>query len=335
MSESNLTVEPAITTRLPLEAASAEAYPYLQGLRALPTLPSALFHFLGLIADPAASEQQLAAFIWKDPALLARVISTMNFHSSERSFPANYLQQAIASLDRGYIRSLAYTTPLLCSFEPWKPAFCSVLFWERSLLCANACQALARQLRLPAPEQYYVAGLLHDIGYLVFLQKKPEALATVLERWAAQPAQLLEIERQVMGINHCRLGLAVGRKLNLDSWMLPAIAHHHTPARDSDWFTRITSIGSAFCNWKGRDFFPSRTLARNDWRQEMEEILNVLLPPTARQNSAQLLEAMESCVPPVRKWIAELLQEPAGNTHRAELSFDPPRAKIAAAAACS
>ena len=322
-------------TEIPLGATSTEAYPYLQGLRALPTLPSVLFHFLGLIADPAVSEQQLAEFIWKDPSLLARVISTMNSSSPDRSFPANYLPQAIATLNRDRIRHLAYTTPLLCSLEPWKPPFYSVLFWERSLLCAHACEALARQLRLPAPEQYYVAGLLHDIGYLAFLQKKPETLATVLERWAVQPTHLLEIEEQVMGIDHCQLGLAVGRKLNLDSWMLPAIAHHHTPSRDSDWFTRITSIGSAFCNYKGADFFPARTLARNIWKQEMDAILQGLLPPSTKGNSAQYLAAMESSVPPVRRWIAELLREPQGNdTKSLAPKVYPSPARVAVAVAC-
>ncbi|MDP2735015.1 MAG: HDOD domain-containing protein, partial [bacterium] len=73
MSELEPIFESTTATEVPLEATSTEAHPYLQGLRALPTLPSVLFHFLGLIADPAVSEQQLAEFIWKDPSLLARV----------------------------------------------------------------------------------------------------------------------------------------------------------------------------------------------------------------------------------------------------------------------
>ncbi|MBI4461121.1 MAG: HDOD domain-containing protein [Acidobacteria bacterium] len=314
---------------------SAASYPFLNGFRALATLPSALFHFLGLIANPDSDGQQVAEFIWKDPGLLARAISILNTGSCEQSLAANQLQPAIASLPRNRVRYLSYTTPLLCPWEPWQPPDYSLLFWERSLLCAHACEALARQLNLPMPEQYYVAGLLHDIGYLLFLHKRPENLAAVLERWAAQPTDLLEIERQVMGIDHCQLGLEAARKLDLSPWIQSAIAHHHAPSADSDCFTRITAIGSAFCNFKGADFFPARVLARDNWKREMHAILGGLLPAAAQRNSAELLAAMENCVPPVRRWIAELIRAPLENVSSPAHPSDPPLARVVAAAASS
>ena len=41
---------------------------------ALPTLPSVLFRFLGLVGNPETTAEDLADFIWKDPALLARAL---------------------------------------------------------------------------------------------------------------------------------------------------------------------------------------------------------------------------------------------------------------------
>lgn len=283
--------------------------PYLEGVRALPTLPSILFRFLGLVADPGVSNQQLADFIWRDPALLARAIPAVSASPSTRTLPVSQLRQGIAWLGREYLRNIAYTTPLVHSFEPLRMGFNAVTFWERSVLCAYACDALARQLKLPVPEQYYVAGLLHDIGYLFFLQKQPAALREVIARWSAQPGDLLQIESEVLGTDHCRLGLEVAAQLDFEPWLRAAIGHHHCPSQDWDWITRITCIGSAFCNSKGIDFYPSRTVARGTREREMEEIIRVLVPDLPEEGPSQLLAAMERTLAPVRRWVLDLLVE--------------------------
>ena len=172
----------------------------VEGWRALPTLPAVLFQFLGLVADRETTDEQLAELIWTDPALLARAISAVNASTAERNLPAGQIRQAIGLLGRERLRQLAYTTPLLRSVEPMRTGFHPATFWERSLLCATACESLARQLGLTAPAQYYVAGLFHDIGYLKVLQEKPAALRTVIERWTAPAGR--PARARVRGVRH-------------------------------------------------------------------------------------------------------------------------------------
>jgi HD-like signal output (HDOD) protein len=288
---------------------AAAGRPFWDGQKALPTLPSVLFHFLGLLADPEVTSAQLASFIWTDPALLSRVIPLVNAAASGQSVAAPHLRQAIAQLGRERLRSLAYTTPLLRSFETQRVGFNPVTFWERSLWCAQACEGLARRLELALPEQYYVAGLLHDIGYLLFLQKRPFATKTVIERWLARPARLLEIEEAVMGIDHCRLGLEVAERLNLDPWIRRAIGCHHSPSPDSEWIERITCIGGAFCSYKGVDFFPSQTVARGNREREMEEIIRALLPSFPSRTPAELLGAMEAATERLADWVLDIFSD--------------------------
>ena len=280
---------------------------YLEGVRALPTFPSVLFRFLGLLADPGVRAEQLADFLYKDPGLLARVIPLVNLSSSGESVPVGYWKQAIASLGRERIRNLAFTTPLLCSFEPLRWGFDPITYWERSLVCAHSCEALARQMGLPGPEQYYVAGLLHDIGYLLLLKKKPAALQMVIERLAEEPGDLLELESQVMGVDHCLLGYEVAGRLHLGPWIGRAIRDHHMPSLDSDWITRLTAISSAFCHYKGIDFFPSGRLPQRDRQRQMEQIIGELLPSLTREAPARLLAAMERTVESLKAWISETI----------------------------
>ncbi|HWP85275.1 MAG TPA: HDOD domain-containing protein [Terriglobia bacterium] len=275
----------------------------------MPTLPSVLFHFLGLVGDQTVTAQKLAEFIWKDPALLARALPLLDEGGEQAGGDQGALLRGIASLSRERIRHLAFTTPLLRSFEPFRTASYAVTFWERSFLCATATQAAADSLELPHAERYYAAGLLHDIGYLVVLQQRPQLLPAILQQWAVRPSCLLEIEEELMGIDHCRLGLQTAARLGLPEWLFPAIAAHHAPQQESDWMARLTAVGGAFANFQGVDLFPRRSLSRAARERELHEILLLLLPKLADSDRKRLLTAVETAVRPIRDGIREFMAE--------------------------
>lgn len=281
----------------------------LDGWRTLPTLPAVLFRFLGLVADSGTSDQQLADLVWTDPALLARAMAAVHASPSARNLSVPQLRQEIAGLGRERLRHLAYTTPLLRSVEPMRMGFHAATFWERALLCGCAGEALAGLLGFPTPEQYYLAGLFHDIGYLRVLQEKPAALRTVIEQWTARSGDLLEIETTVFGMDHCRLGLELATQLELPAWLRAAIERHHCPSPDSHRITRLTAISSAFCSYQGIDFFPSRTLSPSVREREMKEIVRCLLPELPAGSASELLATMKETLAPVRNWISGMLVE--------------------------
>jgi HD-like signal output (HDOD) protein len=298
-------------------------------MRALPTLPSVLFRFLGLVGDPNVSTAELADFIWKDPALLSRALPMVTVLWGRDTGSEGTLRKRIVSLSRERIRNLAFTTPLLRSFEPLGTSSYAITFWERSLLCATASEAVAMQLNLAEPEKYYIAGLLHDLGYLVLLQKRPTVLPAIIQQWAARPSELLEIEEELIGIDHCRLGLQIAARLGLESWMYPAIGMHHAPTADSEPICKVTAIGGAFANCQGIDFYPRRSLSRTTRERELKEIIRVLLPELGESEREQLFQGMEKAVGPIRNAIRETIVEwqVAGESriqpHFARIAFHP------------
>ena len=162
------------------------------------------------------------------------------------------------------------------------------------------------------------------------LQEKPAALRAVIERWTARPGYLLEMEAEVLGMDHCQLGLELAAQLGLPAWLRAAIESHHRPTPDSDRIIRITTIGSAFCSYKGIDFFPSRTLSPSVRKREMQEIVRCLLPELPEGSASELLARMKETIAPVRNWISGMLVElqPAG-TMDAPLSSIGNRARAA------
>ena len=74
-------------------------------------------------------------------------------------------------------------------------------------------------------EEYFVAGLLHDLGKVPFGDEYTEVLAQVAT--ASEP--LLLIERRVMDIDHQEVGQMIAVKWKLNPTLTDAICHHHAP----------------------------------------------------------------------------------------------------------
>jgi len=85
--------------------------------------------------------------------------------------------------------------------------------------------AAERGLPLAEREEYFVAGLLHDLGKIPFGDEYTEVLAQVLK--TQEP--LTVIETRLMEIDHEAIGEMIASKWKLNAGITDAICHHHTP----------------------------------------------------------------------------------------------------------
>ncbi|MDV7398686.1 HDOD domain-containing protein, partial [Arthrospira platensis SPKY1] len=99
------------------------------------------------------------------------------------------------------------------------------------LTCAYLARNLARTTAYPAPDEAYLAGLLHDLGRLFITLRHPTALQEV--RVLTQvPSNIPALEQRLFGIDHCELGAALVESWRLSSFLADAIRFHHRPAED-------------------------------------------------------------------------------------------------------
>jgi HD-like signal output (HDOD) protein len=258
-----------------------------------------LFRFLGLVGSPETTTEDLVQFIWKDPALLARVLPLSSGKSG--------IRDGIAALGRQRIRDIAFTTPLLRSFDPLTTASSAVTLWERALVCATACEATAGFLKLQAPERYYIAGMLRDIGYVVLLQKRPGILPAIIERSAGHPAQLLEIEEALVGADHCQIGARAVEQLGLGRWLLPAIAPQRHVDDEVELLGPIAAVGAAFASHQGLDVVAGRSLSRSAQERQMLDTISVLLPALKPSQRTALVETISQAIRPAQEAIHDTI----------------------------
>jgi putative nucleotidyltransferase with HDIG domain len=103
------------------------------------------------------------------------------------------------------------------------------------LSSAVLTRTLARKVHIPeaAAANFFVAGLLHDIGQVVFAQFKPELYSNVLRQSRKEGKPLNEVEKDVFGFCHGEVGAVLGSQWEFPKELVAAIRMHHIPGTGS------------------------------------------------------------------------------------------------------
>ncbi|MFW5731298.1 MAG: HDOD domain-containing protein, partial [Desulfonatronovibrionaceae bacterium] len=95
--------------------------------------------------------------------------------------------------------------------------------------CAVACNQIAKQAGFKDPEEYSVAGLLHDLGKVVSVVQLPEVKAEVDTLVAEKDLNYYEAEKEVMGFSHDRINAWLADYWNLPLRLREGLVWHHRP----------------------------------------------------------------------------------------------------------
>ena len=100
-------------------------------------------------------------------------------------------------------------------------------FWRHSLGCALVTQRMAKKIEYPEPEKAYLAGLLHNLGFLVNSVLYTKEFRECLRQAAEQQVPLHVIEEQVLGFTHCETGQMLCEHWGLSKELVDAARCHH------------------------------------------------------------------------------------------------------------
>jgi len=100
-------------------------------------------------------------------------------------------------------------------------------FWRHSLGCALVTQRMAQKMEYPEPEKAYLAGLLHDLGFLVNSVLYNLEFRKCLRRASEEHTPLHVVEEQVLGFTHCETGQMLCEHWGLSKEMKESAGCHH------------------------------------------------------------------------------------------------------------
>ncbi len=194
----------------------------------LPTLPAVYQQVEALTRDPSASSAQLAQLLSRDPVLTARLLRVVNSARYALTERVTTISRAVSILGHRTVRDTVLVTSVL-SLLPHEPRRREMAeaFWRHAIAVGSAAQVLGSPAGGPAAEEFFTAGLLHDIGKLVWLRFFPDDLLAMHEAAATADITLLDAELAMSGTSHVRLGRMLARRWRLPELYQDVIGFHH------------------------------------------------------------------------------------------------------------
>ncbi len=195
----------------------------------MPSLSTTVSKVLEICSRPDTVPNDLNRVIALDPVLAGQVLKLINSAYYSLMNKVTSLTRAIIMLGLNTVKNLALSTAIIRSVSQAKKSRALPIraFWAHSIAVGVMAKLLAagRGLSLAEREEYFVAGLLHDLGKIPIGDEYTEVLARV--ETAQEP--LVTVEQQVLGLDHEEVGAMIATKWKLNAVLTDAICHHHAP----------------------------------------------------------------------------------------------------------
>jgi putative nucleotidyltransferase with HDIG domain len=197
----------------------------------MPSLPTTVAKVLEVCNNPQTSPADLNHVISLDPVLVGRVLKLINSAYYGLGQQVTNLVRAIIMLGINTVKNLALSTAVMGNLSTNKDfqGLNMEGFWRHSLCAGVAAKLLARHRGIDPKqtEEYFTAGLLHDIGKIplnAVLSKEYMLTVSTADR---ERISLFRAEEKTLGMNHCNAGAMIVKAWKLEGPVGETIINHH------------------------------------------------------------------------------------------------------------
>ena len=200
-------------------------------IKTIPSLPTSVTKVLEICNNPQTSPADLNHVISLDPVLVGRVLKLINSAYYGLGQTVTNLARAVIMLGVNTVKNLALSTAVLGQLSSKKASSGLDMegFWRHSLCVGVAAKLLARKrgIDVKNTEEYFTAGLLHDLGKIPLnAVLKKDYLITISEA-DRNRKPLFQSEENTLGLTHCTTGALICEAWKLEGAVADVILHHH------------------------------------------------------------------------------------------------------------
>jgi len=218
-------------------------------MKKLPSPPNLYFKIVAELQSPDSSTDSIGAMVAQDPVLSAKLLQVVNSAVFGLQMQVASAAEAVMYLGMETTKALVLLAHTFSYFDKLRSAEFSVeKLWKHSVTTGKFAEQIARAQGCEADlvGQAFTAGMLHDIGKLLFAANMTEQFKVAIHLARKDSLHLWDAESKVFGATHGELGACL-----LGIWGLPmpiveAVALHHYPIRFlSKQFCPLTAVHAA------------------------------------------------------------------------------------------
>ena len=191
----------------------------------LPSLPEVYLRIQEELAGDDPTPARIGAIVEEDPGIAVRILKVVNSTLFGLRTEVGDVTQAVALLGINTVARLVLAAGMFqarTNLERW---FLEQL-WVESLEVATLARriALYEDVGGSELEETQVAGLLHDIGKIVFFRNWPDDFRSI------DPDDPDTSEVEIFGATHADIGAYLASLWALPTGVVQAVGYHHTPS---------------------------------------------------------------------------------------------------------
>ena len=192
-----------------------------------PSPPGVASHIIELAQDPEIEMAKVAKAVSLDSALTTKILRIANSPLYAQRRKSENLRQALVVLGLNATLTLALSFSLVKSLRGGTANGLDYPhYWRRALLAGTAARALADALRQSHAEDFFLAGLLQDVGMLALDRALPD-LYTNTQTLQRDHRALSEHEKSRVKVDHAEVGARAMSAWNLPPRLCRAIGNSH------------------------------------------------------------------------------------------------------------
>jgi putative nucleotidyltransferase with HDIG domain len=202
-------------------------------INSMPALPTTVAKILEICNNPRTSPTDLNRVISLDPVLMGRVLKLINSAYYGLGQQITSLVRAIIMLGINTVKNLALSTAILDKLG--KAGEFRALnmegFWRHSVAVGSTARLIARRRGINPlkHEEYFAAGLLHDIGKIPLNNVLSAEYVVAMALADRERIPLYLAEKRGLDSDHAEAGGMIADAWKLDRAIADAIRFHHSP----------------------------------------------------------------------------------------------------------
>ncbi len=210
----------------------------------LPPMPGNVEDLLTAANIQNQDDETLLALVNQDPGLCADLLHLANTFSIRPEGHNDTVEEAVSSVG---------IKPLIQLIGVWYAKDIIVTefacldhlddYFRHSQETSLACRVLSEFLGAAEHDCQVasVAGLIHDMGRLAIILLSNRLTAPLLGTQWSMMKTIVDDERKLFGMDHCRVGMQLCKKWNFSALLQEVVLRHHCPLFD-DNFSYLAAI---------------------------------------------------------------------------------------------
>jgi putative nucleotidyltransferase with HDIG domain len=240
-------------------------------LVSMPCIEAILVPLMSYLQQPMEQQdmQRIVDLVSHDSSLMAQCLRMANSPLFGHCQSITSARGAVIALGLQRMRDIVLSCCVLKLMPVESGEQDPRVLWEHMLGCAMVSRKLAKRIGVADPEQMYLAGLLHDIGFVVNLRLIPSEAAEIMRQAKAERCGFTFIEGRMLGITHGETGYLLARKWKLTPVVQDVIKYHHQSSQFAQCGPAIALVNvcDRICRMNGLGYGHEEDLTI-DWKQD-------------------------------------------------------------------